>query len=169
MPNLSTFPLQGKAEEQSQNILGWEEKSKQPITAFFDFANLPCPEGETLKGSVNTIIARMRKTCKMIRNLYRQKIRSKITRPTRCIVKFVTCTGNISSQEFSSMSREKPCPPGLSLNPLYRKQTLACRVNFCKQCVFIGICKENIPTQCRIGPYPVKIKLVHEKDLNSAL
>ena len=56
MPNLSTFPLQGKAEEQSQNILGWEEKSKQPITAFFDFANLPCPEGETLKGSVNTII-----------------------------------------------------------------------------------------------------------------
>ena len=56
MPNLSTFPLQGKAEEQSQNILGWEEKSKQAITAFFDFANVPCPEGETLKGSVNTII-----------------------------------------------------------------------------------------------------------------
>ena len=49
------FPLQGKAEEQSQNILGWEEKSKQPITAFFDFANLPCPGGETLKGSVNTL------------------------------------------------------------------------------------------------------------------
>jgi len=41
----------------SQNILGWEEKSKQPITAFFDFANLPCHKGETLKGSVNTIIA----------------------------------------------------------------------------------------------------------------
>ena len=56
MPNLSTFPLQGKAEEQSQNILGWEEKSKQPITAFFDFANLPCPEGETLKGWANAII-----------------------------------------------------------------------------------------------------------------
>ena len=50
------FPLQGKAEVLSQNILRWEEKSKQPITAFFDFANLPCPEGETLKGSVNTII-----------------------------------------------------------------------------------------------------------------
>ena len=56
--NLSTFPLQGKAEEQSQNILGWEEKSKQPITAIFDFANLPCPEGETLKGSVNTVIVK---------------------------------------------------------------------------------------------------------------
>ena len=40
----------------SQNILGWEEKSKQPITAFFDFANLPCPDGETLKGWANTII-----------------------------------------------------------------------------------------------------------------
>ena len=56
MPNLSAFPLQGKAEEQSENILGWEEKSKQAITAFFDFANLPCPEGETSKGSVNTIV-----------------------------------------------------------------------------------------------------------------
>ena len=50
------FPLQGKEEEQGQNILGWEEKSKQPITAFFDFANLPCPEGETLKSSVDTSI-----------------------------------------------------------------------------------------------------------------
>ena len=49
------FPLQGKAEVLSQNILRWEEKSKQPITAFFDLTNLPCPEGETLKGPVNTI------------------------------------------------------------------------------------------------------------------
>ena len=67
MPNLSTFPLQGKAEEQSQNILGWEEKSKQPITAFFDFANLPCPEGETLKGSVNTIIVPGFEICGILR------------------------------------------------------------------------------------------------------
>ena len=46
----------GQGRGAKSKLLGWEEKSKQPITALFDFANLPCPEGETLKGSVNTII-----------------------------------------------------------------------------------------------------------------
>ena len=51
------FSLQGKAQGQiksKHSVMGG--KIRTSITECFDFAPMRCPEGQTLKGSMNTII-----------------------------------------------------------------------------------------------------------------